>query len=152
MPQQWKPISSAPKDGSRVLIWHPDYCAPITAQWYGNEGWKMDSDVSPFWRQPTHWMPLPAAPGTPPASAQDDAKEWGPAFDEWFVKSGVWPTYEEIFAAGWNARSVDALAAGDALNRLVAEKFTSGNAIAVERITITRAEYDAAIASQQQEG
>lgn len=96
MTQQWKPIESAPKDGSRVLIWHPDYCAPITAQWYGSEGWKMDSDVSPFWQQPTHWMPLPAEPSkyagdhdgmeddprthwqqpaTPPASAQDDAKD-----------------------------------------------------------------------------
>ena len=97
MTQQWKPIESAPKDGSRVLVWHPDYCAPITAQWYGSEGWKMDSDVSPFWQQPTYWMPLPAATCatcndqgavgniltaepcpdcTPPASAQDLGNGW----------------------------------------------------------------------------
>lgn len=61
---------------------------------------------------------LAAAPGTPPASAQEDAKEWGPAFDAWFAKRGVWPrvNYDEIFAAGWNARPVDAPAAGDALD------------------------------------
>ncbi|MGW9066956.1 hypothetical protein ACWGPO_22965 [Achromobacter animicus] len=71
----WLDIASAPKDGSRVLIWHPDYCAPITAQWYGSEGWKLDSDISPFWIQPTHWMDLPAAPGSIPSApgdAQDD--------------------------------------------------------------------------------
>jgi hypothetical protein len=51
--------------------------------------------------------PAPSAPG--------DAQEWGAAFDAWFIKRGVWPrvNYEEIFAAGWNARH--APAAGDAL-------------------------------------
>ncbi|CAM4091336.1 hypothetical protein BOTU111921_11240 [Bordetella tumbae] len=39
----------------------------------------------------------------------------------------------------------------DPLYRLVKDKFTSGNAIPVERITIVRAEYDAAIAEQGKE-
>ncbi|HYG43190.1 MAG TPA: hypothetical protein VEA17_09740 [Bordetella sp.] len=41
---------------------------------------------------------------------------------------------------------------GGALHRLVDEKFTSGNAIPVERITITRTEYDAALAAQKAGG
>ncbi|KXJ63035.1 hypothetical protein AXY46_03180 [Achromobacter xylosoxidans] len=145
MTQQWKPIASAPKDGSRVLIWHTDYCAPITAQWYGSEGWKMDSDVSPFWRQPTHWMPLPAAPCatcndqgavgdvltaqpcpdcTPPASAQDDAKDERQAFEAWGMagcemvddpQSGRFDIARHCAWEAWKARaSVAAPAAGDA--------------------------------------
>lgn len=39
-----------------------------------------------------------------------------------------------------------------ALHRLVAEKFSSGNAIPVERISITRAEWNAAIAQQRTNG
>jgi len=40
---------------------------------------------------------------------------------------------------------------GDALRRLADEKFFSGNAVPVERITITRAEYDAAMQQQSRE-
>lgn len=52
-----------------------------------------------------------------PTGATGDAEEWGAAFDAWFIKRGVWPrvNYEEIFAAGWNARP--APAAGDALDK-----------------------------------
>jgi len=39
----------------------------------------------------------------------------------------------------------------DALHNLVAEKFSSGNAIPVERITITRTEWDAALAATKGE-
>lgn len=93
---------------------------------------------------PTLWQPMPADPCltcggqgavgnilnaepcpdcTPaptshpiPTGATGDAEEWGAAFDAWFIKRGVWPrvNYEEIFAAGWNARP--APAAGDALD------------------------------------
>ena len=37
------------------------------------------------------------------------------------------------------------------LYKLLAEKFTSGNSIEVERITITRKEYEAALAQPEQE-
>jgi len=40
---------------------------------------------------------------------------------------------------------------GDAVRRLVDEKFTSGNVIPVERITITRTEWDAALAATKGE-
>lgn len=41
--------------------------------------------------------------------------------------------------------------AKDAVRRLVDEKFSSGNAIPVERITVTRQEYEAAIAQLRKE-
>ena len=37
------------------------------------------------------------------------------------------------------------------LHKLVIEKFTSGNSIGVERITITRKEYEAALAQPERE-
>lgn len=74
----------------------------------------------PRWKSAYAAM-LNAAPPAPtshpiPTGATGDAKEWGTAFDAWFIKRGVWPrvNYEEIFAAGWNARP--APAAGDALD------------------------------------
>lgn len=64
-------------------------------------------------------VPDDAAPTSHPipTGATGDAEEWGAAFDAWFIKRGVWPrvNYEEIFAAGWNARP--APAAGDALDK-----------------------------------
>ncbi|WP_238920894.1 DUF551 domain-containing protein [Achromobacter xylosoxidans] len=59
----WLPIESAPKDGRRVLLWNERYNAAITGQFYGLGGWKLDGEMPPLFHQPTHWMPLPAAPG-----------------------------------------------------------------------------------------
>lgn len=105
MTQQWKPISSAPKDGNLILLGCPDEgpdgrpALSLPGYWlkgWGDgpddmgqdDGW-VDVQYTDFYpgrsfgspdymrkgSQPTHWMPLPAAPGTPPASAQDDAKD-----------------------------------------------------------------------------
>jgi len=65
--QQWQPIETAPKDGSRVIL-----------AWGGKSmsGFFLDNSNSPMpwagWRtesmvpmpagQPSHWMPLPAPP------------------------------------------------------------------------------------------
>ncbi|WP_426789174.1 DUF551 domain-containing protein [Achromobacter xylosoxidans] len=59
----WLPIESAPKDGRCVLLWNERYNAAITGQFYGLGGWKLDGEMPPLFHQPTHWMPLPAAPG-----------------------------------------------------------------------------------------
>jgi len=61
----WLDIASAPKDGSRVLLWNRHFDAPCSGQFYGFGDWRMDGNLPPFVYQPTHWMPLPAAPGSP---------------------------------------------------------------------------------------
>lgn len=76
----WRPIESAPKDGTRVDLWvngrrepgarfgKPDhecgeagpYC---DSDWHSQKlGWIDDVFGDPI-ENPTHWMPLPAAPG-----------------------------------------------------------------------------------------
>lgn len=57
----WKPIGTAPKNGTRILTYHENWSAPNTAQYYGGQGWSGAYD-SPFKDQPTHWMRLPEAP------------------------------------------------------------------------------------------
>ncbi|WP_334166290.1 DUF551 domain-containing protein [Achromobacter mucicolens] len=77
MNQQWKPIESAPKDGTGILGYWNDGglhdCNFRAVKFHREAWWETNEDYKV--RQPTHWMPLPAAPGTPPASAQDDAKD-----------------------------------------------------------------------------
>lgn len=79
MTQQWKPIESAPKDGSEIWTYNGEQARMrwIEGGCYALWIWADDllSDADPNPDAPTHWMPLPAAPGTPPASAQDDAKD-----------------------------------------------------------------------------
>lgn len=69
----WKPIDTAPKDGTNIII----CIAGITrssgeAYWYQNEngsngGWQTwdgeNHKRTVYITQPTHWMPLPQAPG-----------------------------------------------------------------------------------------
>ena len=79
----WRPIETAPKDGTIIDLWHeefgrqPDcywgkphhscgeYGKYCDSDWHGApEGW-IDSacnSISPFQDECTHWMPLPAAP------------------------------------------------------------------------------------------
>ncbi|CAB3654448.1 hypothetical protein LMG26685_02925 [Achromobacter mucicolens] len=85
MTQQWKPIESAPKDGTGILGYWNDGrlhdCNFRAVKFHRGAWWETNEDYKV--RQPTHWMPLPAAPGTPPSSAQDDAK------DEKFIQAAV---------------------------------------------------------------
>ena len=53
----WRPISEAPKDGRRVLAFAGS--RPFIARHGRATGWWDDNDLM---RDPTHWMPLPAAP------------------------------------------------------------------------------------------
>ncbi|MGV2866365.1 hypothetical protein [Achromobacter sp. AGC39] len=93
----------------------------------------------------------PESATTPAHSAPDEAQKV--YHFEQRSRFGPWIEVEQP-----TKRSVEfvqrasAPAPGNALNRLVAEKFTSGNAIPVERITITRADYDAALSASQQQG
>lgn len=67
---QWQPIESAPKDGTNVLLvnckgniaaglWQGD---KLNGGWWLRGGNKPDTFFN-FHHGPTHWMPLPAAPG-----------------------------------------------------------------------------------------
>lgn len=81
---QWQPIETAPKDGTHVLVGtfpaQPGQVTIATAHWFdsraygaksGGAGWALsvnfDGDHSDHGVQaPTHWMPLPAPPGSAP--------------------------------------------------------------------------------------
>ena len=65
----WRPIETAPKDGSEILLAHPD--GSMVVGWWRedrtrgkvcgwSDGWSDGDDFAMTW--PTHWMPLPAAP------------------------------------------------------------------------------------------
>lgn len=89
---EWQPISSAPKDGTNILLSNGDQVAE--GQWIsdpgyirerrdvegyyigqdeydGFEGW-MDYDGG--MPNPTHWMPLPQAPNPPIVGDDRDTK------------------------------------------------------------------------------
>lgn len=65
----WQPIDTAPKDGTDVLLFIPDFAnypdSPrvVSALW-GDCGWWQDNAAAgcQTWGNPTHWQPLPAAP------------------------------------------------------------------------------------------
>ena len=67
---EWKPIETAPKDGSRFLAWHKG-----NVHFFRWQDFKDGSDAPVGWRDnfiyvypegdangPTHWMPLPKEP------------------------------------------------------------------------------------------
>lgn len=73
----WQPIDTAPRDGTRILIWRPSI-GRIDGR--AEEGWwetqKYHNRPRPYWEStgwhgigfkrnwpPTHWMPLPEEPG-----------------------------------------------------------------------------------------
>jgi hypothetical protein len=63
---EWQPIETAPKDGTRFWAYQEsDEDKQYVCFWendFGNwEGWQTNWDNEP---EPTHWMPLPAAPST----------------------------------------------------------------------------------------
>lgn len=56
----WQPIESAPKDGSDVLLSSPHWHGDVVVGCWSFEGWRDREDSDKL--EPTHWMPLPAAP------------------------------------------------------------------------------------------
>lgn len=85
----WRPIATAPKDKTRVLVAVPDrefdgftvgeaYFDPDNFD--GDWWWAGTSAVEHFdtpisdcmWHEPSHWMPLPAAPAAPTAQMEGE--------------------------------------------------------------------------------
>lgn len=58
----WRPIETAPKDGTRILAWTKDWLAPLTVSYYGTR-WSYTYEAV-LRHQPTHWMFLPLPPKT----------------------------------------------------------------------------------------
>jgi len=66
---QWRPIETAPKDGTRLLLWwgsevHIGRCVGAGMSRDGGDWWRSESHqvFKVAGGRPTHWMPLPAAP------------------------------------------------------------------------------------------
>ena len=61
---EWRPIETAPKDGTLVLVGHET--AVFDGWWDENSGGWVDGSTDMYEDlivyQPTHWMPLPASP------------------------------------------------------------------------------------------
>lgn len=68
-PSGWQPISTAPRDGSAVLIFSPDARTPqlCIASWCEDGWYDVWDDITgtPIDADPTHWLPLPAQPKGP---------------------------------------------------------------------------------------
>lgn len=60
--QQWRPIETAPKDGSHVQLFRPEI--QFVGYYGGAEsGWRINAPGVPaMWPEPTHWAPLRKAP------------------------------------------------------------------------------------------
>ncbi len=61
---QWQPISGAPMDRTRLLGWRNEEF-PFVMMHDGRD-WVVDLGDTELIMEPTHWMPLPFAPGNQP--------------------------------------------------------------------------------------
>jgi hypothetical protein len=62
---EWRPIETAPKDGTDVLV----YCGPDDDPMWGIASWDEDAGWVMWWDTgmkghtwPSYWIPLPASP------------------------------------------------------------------------------------------
>lgn len=139
LPAGWMPIESAPKDGTGILgYWNTGAlhdCSFGAVKFHRGAWWETNEDYKVS--QPTHWMPLPAAPCqtcnghgmvggltphsgydaepcpdcTPPATTQDAPITVSLDPDPRGVSVGVWQGSHCIYNG---AHAVPAPAAGDA--------------------------------------
>lgn len=69
----WRPIATAPIDGTDILLWWKSCKVPAVGSWSFDddadsddvkEGWRCDGDdcIPRNQQDCTHWMPLPAGP------------------------------------------------------------------------------------------
>lgn len=63
---QWRDISTAPKDGTEILALYDDDFRQVVTWDAMMDGWLVCEN---FYIEPTHWMPLPPAPARPEAKA-----------------------------------------------------------------------------------
>jgi hypothetical protein len=71
---QWQDIETAPKDGTRVLIYRgPEPNEPDVGFWALDRWFSQSNEIS-LWGAfpPTHWMPLPDRPADAGSMTEDD--------------------------------------------------------------------------------
>lgn len=66
---EWQPIETAPKDGTKVLLWEAGHAPYVGSrddqddEWWTDEDWANDAArCFPPRCNPSHWMPLPPPP------------------------------------------------------------------------------------------
>ena len=62
---QWKPIDTAPKDGTKFLIWWPTWNNTAEIGYYSTRRNRFECNKVMYYQDsdlPTHWMPLPEPP------------------------------------------------------------------------------------------
>lgn len=57
----WQPIETAPRDGTDILVFQPQYGECFCA-FYNSGCWWQFSLLHVLKDEPTHWMPLPEPP------------------------------------------------------------------------------------------
>lgn len=58
----WQPIETAPRDGTRVLLYREEWDHPEIIGWWAAAYQCFRSWPGEPWAQPTHWRPLPPPP------------------------------------------------------------------------------------------
>ncbi len=66
-PGVWLPIETAPKDGTRILVWIPGDGSHIAAfdpdlEKHAASGWEVFDYDESLTCKPSHWTPLPEPP------------------------------------------------------------------------------------------
>lgn len=59
---RWSPIDTAPKDGTRILVWSKGMPRGITCFWMGSAGWISAEGYHKCSQQFTHWTHTPTIP------------------------------------------------------------------------------------------
>jgi hypothetical protein len=74
----WLPIETAPKDGTRVLVWCGQHKIPRVAMWSEiRKNWiygisRDNYSTQYLYAHPTHWADLPPAARKAPCDGQQD--------------------------------------------------------------------------------
>ena len=58
----WKPIETAPKDGTRILVCRNELVEPVTVGYWSMVECRFVTPLTLDQHPATHWMPLPARP------------------------------------------------------------------------------------------
>jgi hypothetical protein len=102
---EWQPFSTAPKDGTPFLCFVPDpVCSPETGMdviWWEPTENAFLLDDNPILYTPSHWMPLPNAPGATPMPVErgkEGAKIWAKVSEEARRYAGHYKPSSD----GWN--------------------------------------------------